>query len=58
MMTKQEIKDSLLIMERFAEGKAKNEAHQSDGPEDYHHGKYLAYQDMAERIRILINNLN
>ena len=57
-MTKQKIKDSLLLTERFAEGKAKNEAHQSDGPEDYHYGKHLAYQDMAERIRILINKLN
>lgn len=57
-MTKQEIKDSLLLIKNYAGGKSKNEIRQCDDIFDYYHGKSEAYKDMAERIDMLIDKMN
>jgi hypothetical protein len=56
-MTKQEIKDNLLLMKGYSDGKSKNELRQSDDICDYHYGKSEAYKDMAERIELLIDKM-
>lgn len=57
-MTKQEIKDNLLLIKNYTEGKSKNEVKQSDNVCDYHYGKSEAYRDMVERIDLLIDKMN
>lgn len=57
-MTKQEIKDSLILLKNYAEGKSRNEVKQSDDICDYHYGKSEVYNDMAERIDLLIGKMN
>ena len=57
-ITKQNIKDSLILLKNYAEGKSKNESKQSDDICDYHYGKSEVYKDMAERIDILIDKMN
>lgn len=57
-MTKQDIKDSLMLLKNYSEGKSKNEVKQSDDICDYHYGKSEVYKDMAERIDLLICKIN
>lgn len=56
-MTKQDIKDSLMLLKNYAKGKSKNEAKQSDDICDYHYGKSEVYKDMSERIDMLIDKM-
>ena len=57
-MTKQEIKDSLILVKNYSEGKQKNEVKQSDDICDYHYGKSEAYKDMSERIDQIIDKMD
>lgn len=57
-MTKQDIKDKLLLLKNYSIGKSKNEAKQSDDSNDYYYGKSEAYKDMSDRIDSLIDRMD
>lgn len=56
-MTKQCIKEMLQLMKNYADGKARQEANNSTDIMDYGYGKSVAYKDIAERLDMLIDEL-